>query len=165
MRGPKPRPLSERLFSRVSKQPSGCWDFTGSRNRRGYGSIYSHDHRKHIRAHRASWYLSHGEVPPGVLVCHKCDNPSCVNPEHLFLGTRRDNVRDMLEKGRSFDRRAAMIGERRAAKLNWEKVREIRRLAENGCHVKTLAQEYGVTPANIRAILRGKTWVETEPAP
>jgi hypothetical protein len=100
-----------------------------------------------------------------MLVCHRCDNPSCVNPEHLFLGTHRDNARDMLDKGRSYDRRAAMLGERRAAKLDWEKVREIRRLAEGGAHPRALAQEYGVTPANIRAVLKGKTWVGPAAAP
>lgn len=98
-------------------------------------------------------------------MCHQCDNPSCVNPDHLFLGTHKDNVRDMLEKGRSYDRAAVMRGKRRAAKLTQDDVRAIRRLAAEGVHPRRLAHMYGVCVVNIRCVINRKTWVSVDPLP
>jgi len=78
---------------------SGCWLWTACRGHRGYG-LFALDGHRTIHAHRASWVLNVGEIPDGMLVCHKCDVPACVNPEHLFVGTSLDNNRDMLAKGR-----------------------------------------------------------------
>ncbi len=77
---------------------SGCWLWTAYVDRDGYGNITIN--RKPTPAHRASWELFKGTIPKGLLVCHKCDTPACVNPDHLFLGTHKDNIRDSFAKGR-----------------------------------------------------------------
>ena len=93
--------LSERFWAKVEIIPfHGCWEWTASQNRLGYGLI--HEKRRMLKAHRVSWELHYGKViPAGLFVCHHCDNPGCVNPSHLFLGTNTDNLRDMSAKGRS----------------------------------------------------------------
>lgn len=94
-----PRPAEERFWSKVSKS-DGCWTWTGHSNARGYGQV-SDDARRLQYAHRFSWALHHGPIPDGLLVMHVCDNPPCVRPDHLTLGTHEDNMRDMVSKGRS----------------------------------------------------------------
>lgn len=92
------RPLADRFWSRVEKGPA-CWEWVGGRNADGYGEVRADGRMQ--KAHRVSWALAHGPIPPGMHVCHTCDNPPCVNPEHLFLGTNRANMRDRQAKGRT----------------------------------------------------------------
>lgn len=93
------RPLTERFAEKVRKEENGCWEWLGRKNANGYG-IFTIGHTEKVLAHRMSWKLTYGWMPS--LHClHKCDNPSCVNPEHLFLGTQADNVHDMCNKGRN----------------------------------------------------------------
>lgn len=77
---------------------TGCWLWTGSKNGRGYGSIYLDG--KRVGAHVASWILFKGPIPDGMNVCHHCDNPPCINPHHEFLGSQSDNLKDAVKKGR-----------------------------------------------------------------
>ena len=96
--GPKPVPIEKRFWSKVIKT-EGCWKWTGSKVQFGYGKILSK--RGLEPAHRVSWRIHYGEIDGKLNVLHKCDNPECNNPEHLFLGTIMDNVRDMINKGRN----------------------------------------------------------------
>ena len=93
------RQIATRLTSQVSRrQGSGCWVWTGCTNKDGYGKIW---HRgKHHQIHRLSYWLHFGEIPEGLNVLHRCDNPPCCNPDHLYLGSQRRNVRDREERGR-----------------------------------------------------------------
>ncbi len=85
------------FFEKICPEPmSGCWLWTGSGNQRGYGLFFVN--RKCISTHRASWVIHNGEIPKKMHVLHKCDVPACVNPQHLFIGTHQDNMRDMMEK-------------------------------------------------------------------
>lgn len=95
------RTLGERLWRRVERRPDGCWVFTGYQTKKGYGKIHrGPGSRELVRVHRAAWEVTYGPIPEGLFVLHHCDNPPCCNPEHLFLGTNSDNMRDMVAKGR-----------------------------------------------------------------
>lgn len=91
-------PLKERFWSNVEKFDEGCWEWTAAKNNEGYG-LTSHNGQLQL-THRLSWEMHYGPVPDGLFVCHHCDNPLCVRPEHLFTGTNGDNMKDMYKKGR-----------------------------------------------------------------
>lgn len=101
--GPNIRPLSERLWNKVDKTDT-CWVWTGAVDRKGYGKIgvgSSKDGTRRLEiVPRAAWQVTNGPIPDGLFVCHTCDNPRCCRPDHLWLGTCSDNLRDMSEKGR-----------------------------------------------------------------
>lgn len=98
--GPKPKSIEERFWSKVVTNPGECWEWAGSKHRHGHGQIYIGAGTPAQYAHRVSWEIHKGPIPKGVVVRHSCDNPGCVNPDHLELGTQADNVRDMVERGR-----------------------------------------------------------------
>lgn len=101
---PKIRKFAERFWARVNKHSSGCWIWQGSHNELGYGLIRID--KKVYRAHRIAWELTHGtRIPKGKQVCHSCDNPSCVRPEHLWLGNMSSNILDCSMKGRHGQKR------------------------------------------------------------
>lgn len=150
---------------------SDCIEWTGSVDRDGYGRRFTRKGSypaplKGIRVHREAWEKVHGSIPPGMIVMHICDNPPCINVEHLRLGTIADNNRDRAEKGRSFrgcyPTWLHKSGEEHSqAKLTSVQVEEIRaRLAAGGPRgfQNRLASEFGVTPATITLIKQRKLW-------
>ena len=150
LRGPKERPLAERFWPKVDKRgPRECWEWRAAKDRRGYGRIGVKSQHKTLFATRVSWELTYGPIPEGLCVCHTCDNPGCVNPRHLWLGTQADNLLDMKLKGR---------GKPYGAKLDAEKVAEIRLAVAGGINRRWLAEKYGVTRGTIDHIARGRTW-------
>lgn len=137
----------------VDVLPSGCRIWMGAVNEHGYGTLTAFG--KRYKAHRAAWILHHGETPNGH-VLHRCDVPSCVNPNHLFIGTHADNMRDMAQKGRC---RGGSRGEDQgSAKLTEASVKEIRRLAAAGERSKEIAAMFGVDRSNVGLIIRRKAW-------
>lgn len=144
----------KRFWSKVEiRGPDDCWEWK-AHTHRGYGT-FQFRHRP-MRAPRIAYAFSHGEVPLGWLVCHRCDNPSCVNSAHLFLGSHADNSRDKISKNRYG---VLLRGEKRAfSKLKPENIREMRRLTKEGFLQKELAQIYRVSKGTIHKILSGKRW-------
>ena len=146
--------IHQRFWAKVNKTKT-CWIWTGYKARNGYGCFGLSAHVGPQKAHRVSWMLEHGEVPDDLCVLHKCDNPSCVRPDHLFLGTLKDNSQDMVRKGR--DRSQGSKNPR--SKLNEEDVIEIRRLSKLGKTGYKLAKCYGISPASISLIINRKNWL------
>lgn len=157
--------LSERFFKYVQKEgpiPDGakphyvglgnCWFWTSAKNKHGYGEFSVN--KSVFKAHRVAWFLTHGSIPDGVFVCHKCDFTSCVNPAHLFIGGHKENTRDCVEKGRKRG------GEDHwKAKLTAAQVVDIRsRYAAGGVAQKDLALEFGVLRPVISNIIHRRLW-------
>ncbi len=152
------RPLADRLWERVDKTES-CWVWTGAGVPKGYGHLSIGGHQGDmVYAHRASWEIHFGPIPEGLFVCHHCDNPRCVRPDHLFLGTPADNIDDMVRKGRQ--RGTSLSGERHnRARLTENDVRQIRRAYASGQEgVSELARKFGVGISTIRHVVKRETW-------
>jgi hypothetical protein len=136
-----------------SAGPDGCWPWVRGTDRAGYGSpLYS---GRKTGAHRIAWTLTHGKIPRQLWVLHKCDNPPCCNPKHLFLGTQRDNIDDMITKGRARPPKGERNG---LAKLRTKDIPQIRRRVLSGDRLQTVGDRYGVTKQAIWHIVHGKTW-------
>ena len=133
-----------------------CHVWTGARNEHGYGVGW--DGKRTRLAHRMAWAKKHGPIPAGMMVCHKCDNPPCVNVDHLFLGTQTDNMSDCANKGRLEGRRTPRGSAHPQAKLTEIQVQEIREARASGILLKTLSARYGVSETMISYIARGKNW-------
>lgn len=152
------------FWSRVSiptNDPVACWEWGGALHGKGtlvcYGSVWING--KKWKTHRLSYFLTHGEIPEGMFVCHHCDNPKCVRPDHLFLGTSKDNHADMISKGRENKERGE---DRYNATLTESDVKAIRASysfrGRTGLSGKQLSQKYGVNRSMISAILKRKRW-------
>lgn len=144
--------VAEKFHSKyVICNGTNCWEWQGSLHK-GYGRIMYKG--KDYPAHRFSYLLYYGNLPNNLLVCHKCDNPSCVNPDHLFLGTYKDNAQDMVNK-----RRQAKGSKQGSAKLNELQIRIIRRLLEYNILIQQeIADIFDVTQGHISSIKHKRKW-------
>lgn len=163
MKGISKLTLKERLEYYSKQAENGCIEWTGGIENTGYAHIRFHGNRLYV--HRASWIAHHGEIPKGKLVLHKCDNRKCLNPEHLFLGTQKDNQADMTRKGRG------RYGTRNGrATLTDEQVMKIRDFAPHVPLIKItpwkayrlIGELYGVGANAIYDIIKGNKWKHLE---
>lgn len=140
--------MNPRFESKVYRSPSGCHLWTASINVWGYGQIRIGG--KVVRAHRLAWEMVNGPIPEGMYVCHKCDKPACVNPDHLFLGTHAENMVDMKTKGR---------GNAGSANTNAKLIEaDILEIRGSTLRRRVIAQKYGVSLATVRHIRNGTRW-------
>jgi hypothetical protein len=144
--------VEDRFWSKVDKSGE-CWVWTGCRTRSGYGRFNFRG--RVLNAQRACWEIVHGPVAAELFVCHRCDNPPCVNPAHLFLGTPADNVADKIAKGRAADVRGARHPR---ARLNRSIIESIRAAALAGSPPRRVAAQFGVSPSTVDRARRGVHW-------
>lgn len=161
--GPKRQDPLKRFMKNVfiPEDKSQCWEWTGKKDRKGYGQFYFYrENGKFYRpgAHRVSYILLKGPVEDGKCVCHHCDVPSCVNPAHLFVGTYKDNVADMDRKGRRVT--SGLIGENNhRCKISTNTVIEIRKLYAEGKYSQDqIGSFYGLKQSQVSRIIRGESW-------
>lgn len=148
-----------RFWSKVDKiDPGGCWRWTAGKFGSGYGCTRWQG--KHSRlAHRVAYEITFGSIPKGMFVCHTCDNKVCVNPDHLFIGTAKDNSHDMVSKGRSIA--CSFKGEHNPnVKVSPDSVRTIRELFEKGCSVREISDRTGIPYCNTWHIAHRRSWRE-----
>jgi hypothetical protein len=145
--------LKERFDEKWEHGPNGCWNwrFANPLGRANTFSLNGHI----MRAYRAGFIIYRGPIPEGRIVCHACDNPMCVNPDHLWLGSHADNRNDALAKQRDNTARGEQMP---SAKLTEDDVRTIRATVGKRGTVRAAARHYGVTHSSIQDIIKGKTW-------
>lgn len=157
-RGLSAEELFWRNVSFWSIKNPGCFEWKARRNSDGYGKITL---GRYFLAHRAAWWIHYGAVPEGLNVLHKCDNPACVNPDHLFLGTQNDNIQDMIRKGRKVYGVCPRGEAHGRAKLTAAQVAEIRKDPRLS---SVVSEEYGVSPSQIYRVRSGANWGAKWPA-
>lgn len=143
------KPVGERLSNYVVSD-TGCWVWQGYKNKDGYGKLNAH--KKMISTHRVAYSHRYGPIPPWLMVCHDCGNRACINPEHLYLGTAKENADDMVRHGNAGTQKGEDIGN---SKLKERDVLAIRASDMTGSGLSRL---YGVTPTTISYIRQRKIW-------
>ncbi len=157
------KPLSKKFWEKVDKSdPEGCWLWTGAKTLAGYGTLVVWEIdgvARQARAHRLSWEIEQGweegeqpTLPDGACVCHRCDTPACVRPDHLFLGDNADNTADMVQKGRQ------ARGDRNCGKLSDEQVVQVRGLHAKGRSSRSLAREFGLSSTGMDRVVKRQTY-------
>lgn len=152
----------QRFWSKVATN-GGCWEWTGSLDDKGYGKfspsksspLPKPPRAKMVYAHRYAYTVVVGPIPDGMSVCHRCDNPRCVRPSHLFLGTHAENMADMGRKGRQRGPRGAA---HHSAKLTVEALAEIKARHARGDTFTAIVAHFGVSRPTVTRVVRGKTW-------
>jgi hypothetical protein len=154
----------DRFWSKVDRSPGQgpcgeCWEWAGGeKNQEGYGGFYLRQINNTVNAHKLSFLLAHNfglnDIPSGIVVRHKCNNPKCARPEHLALGTHKDNSQDMVAAGNS------VRGPRNSlAKLTWEQVNGMREMWSTGEHsYGHLGRVFGLSACQVRVICRNESW-------
>lgn len=150
----KARDPKQRFFEKVHKT-NYCWEWTASTYYNGYGQFF--DGKNKITAHRFSYKSKYGEIDPNILVCHRCDNRKCVNPDHLFLGTHLDNTADMIQKGRKInaDKKGTLNGR---AIVSESKVCSMRDLYGNGVSIAKIARLFSISETQTSRIVKRQSW-------
>lgn len=155
--------LSERMKARfwarvdvkIGRKP--CWEWKALINDSGYG-LFPHE-RRSLRAHRVAWSLVNGPIPKGLQVCHHCDNRKCVNPDHLYVGTQKDNIADMMDRDRGSGQFTVERNPKPKTKLTRDQVLEVRRLGAQGAlSQKEIGRRFGIRQTNVSKILRRESW-------
>lgn len=149
----------ECFWSKVVKTEE-CWVWNGSKTRKyGQLALVIKGERRSVRAHRLSWFLHFGEIPDGMVVCHRCDNPECVNPSHLFIGTQLENINDRHNKGRTVGPKRGELNH--SSKLTQKDVNEIRAHKKAGKYTyQQLADIYGISRRLAIKIVKNQAWKE-----
>jgi len=161
--------LLQRIENSIVKQENGCWEWIKHIDKYGYGQISVKEDGIHKSKliHRVMYELKHGTIQDGLLACHTCDNRKCCNPDHIFLGTAKDNAEDMVAKGRSVVSSGAFTSEKTKGEKNGrslltqEDVDEIRARRDKGLkygELKAMAEEFGIAYVTIQKIVANKIW-------
>lgn len=146
----------EGFWKNVNKSGE-CWTWEGARSSKGYGVIKAFGRQE--LAHRVAYVLEFGRIPDGLVVCHHCDNRSCVRPDHLFLGTIADNNRDMWAKGRGVHWVAPRGAQHPTAKLTEQETAQLRQEYATGRYTqRELGKKYGISQSQVGAIVRHECW-------
>lgn len=156
---------TERFYLKMGiPDENGCINWLASKYRKGYGQFSNKGFSSNL-AHRVAYEIKFGKIPEGLLACHKCDNPGCVNVDHIFLGTTKDNTQDMVKKNRGSMRKGERFKyavERPHSKLTEEQVRDIRQQILNGVTMVDLSRQYNVSDRTINDINSGKLWASID---
>lgn len=144
----KPAPISERFWKYVNKAESGCWEWRGTKDRLGYGRLSAGRGKSPLKAHRVSFEMANGSIPAGLFILHKCDNPSCVNPDHLEAGDQKKNIADMIRRGRRGSNRR--LGPQQQPALTHEQAETIKRRRAAGEAYTSIGLSMGISPSTAR---------------
>lgn len=149
--------LGTRFWKKVEiKENKECWNWLAKGNRQGYGEFWDNDTQSSVPSHRVAWIITNRKIPDGMLVCHRCDNTSCVNPNHLFLGTQSDNINDMYRKGRGVNNKGENSGVSKLTESDVLKIVDYR--VNHKMKLREISNNFQISISHVNNILIGKSW-------